>query len=76
MPLIIDLSNLSEQLMNLPDLGAWGLWGLFIGTFLAATVVPFSADVLYISPSNRVHTRKRRVLPSRKRREVSQGLVL
>ena len=49
MPLIIDLSNLSEQLMNLPDLGAWGLWGLFIGTFLAATVVPFSADVLHIT---------------------------
>ena len=35
--------------MQLPDLGAWGLWGLFIGTFLAATIVPFSADVLYIT---------------------------
>ena len=30
----------------LPDLGSWGLWGLFIGTFLAATVVPFSSDIL------------------------------
>ena len=43
------ISDLSEYLNNLPDLGAWGLWGLFIGTFLAATVVPFSADVLFIS---------------------------
>jgi membrane protein YqaA with SNARE-associated domain len=25
------------------------LWGLFVGTFLASTVVPFSADVLYIT---------------------------
>ncbi|MCR5709970.1 MAG: DedA family protein [Bacteroidales bacterium] len=32
-----------------PDLGSWGLWGLFIGTFLAATVVPFSSDILYIA---------------------------
>lgn len=24
-----------------------GLWGLFIGTFLAATVLPFSSDALY-----------------------------
>lgn len=35
--------------ITLPELGAWGLWGLFIGTFLAATVVPFSSDVLYIA---------------------------
>ena len=26
-----------------------GLWGLFIGTFLAATVLPFSSDVLYLA---------------------------
>lgn len=26
-----------------------GLWGLFIGTFLAATIFPFSSDVLYIA---------------------------
>ena len=25
-----------------------GYWGLFLGSFLAATVVPFSADVLVI----------------------------
>ena len=43
------IANLSEFLTHLPDLGAWGLWGLFIGTFLASTVVPFSADVLYIT---------------------------
>lgn len=43
------ISDLSEFLNNLPDLGVWGLWGLFIGTFLAATVVPFSADVLFIT---------------------------
>lgn len=30
------------------DLGSWGLWGLFIGTFLAATVVPFSSDALFV----------------------------
>ena len=49
MSLLIVIADLAEKLANLPDLGAWGLWGLFIGTFLAATVVPFSADVLYIS---------------------------
>ena len=27
-------------------LSDYGLWGLFLGAFLAATVVPFSADVL------------------------------
>ena len=43
------ISDLSEYLNNLPDLGVWGLWGLFISTFLAATVVPFSADVLFIT---------------------------
>lgn len=26
-----------------------GLWGLFIGTFLAATLVPFSSDALYFA---------------------------
>ena len=31
------------------DLGELGLLGLFIGTFLAATVVPFSSDALYIA---------------------------
>jgi len=40
---------ITDLLERLPDLGAWGLWGLFIGTFLSATVVPFSADVLYIT---------------------------
>ena len=29
-------------------LGEYGLLGLFIGSFLAATVVPFSADVLLV----------------------------
>ena len=28
-------------------LQSYGLWGLFIGSFLAATVVPFSSDALY-----------------------------
>ena len=27
----------------------WGLLGLFIGTFLAATILPFSSDALYIA---------------------------
>lgn len=27
----------------------WGLLGLFLGTFLAATVVPFSSDALYVA---------------------------
>lgn len=27
----------------------WGLAGLFLGTFLAATVVPFSSDALYVA---------------------------
>lgn len=30
-------------------LESMGLFGLFIGTFLAATVLPFSSDVLYIA---------------------------
>lgn len=30
------------------DLQSAGLFGLFIGTFLAATVVPFSSDALYL----------------------------
>lgn len=28
-------------------LQSYGLWGLFIGSFLAATVVPFSSDILF-----------------------------
>lgn len=31
------------------DLQSLGLLGLFIGTFLAATIVPFSSDALYIA---------------------------
>ena len=49
MSVLIAIAGLTEFLTNLPDLGAWGLWGLFIGTFLASTVIPFSADVLYIT---------------------------
>jgi len=30
------------------DLASLGLWGLFLGNFLAATVLPFSSDALYI----------------------------
>lgn len=30
-------------------LGDWGYLGLFIGCFLAATVIPFSSDVLYFA---------------------------
>ncbi len=29
-------------------LGAWGYWGLFLGSFLASTVLPFSSDALLI----------------------------
>ena len=53
MSLLIFIADLAEKLTNLPDLGAWGLWGLFVGTFLAATVIPFSADVLYITALQR-----------------------
>ncbi len=28
-------------------LQSYGIWGLFLGSFLAATVVPFSSDALY-----------------------------
>lgn len=49
MPFFLIISDLTEYLNQLPDLGAWGLWGLFVGTFLSATVIPFSADVLYIT---------------------------
>jgi len=30
-------------------LGDWGYLGLFLGCFLAATVVPFSSDALFVS---------------------------
>ena len=33
----------------MPDLESLGLVGLFIGNLLAATVVPFSSDALYIA---------------------------
>ena len=49
MPQIVLITGLTDILSQLPDLGAWGLWGLFIGTFLASTIVPFSADVLYVT---------------------------
>lgn len=29
-------------------LASWGIWGLFVGSFLAATVVPFSSDILFV----------------------------
>ncbi len=29
-------------------LGEWGYWGLFLGSFLASTVLPFSSDALLI----------------------------
>lgn len=31
------------------DLANWGLIGLFIGCFLAATVVPFSSDAIFVA---------------------------
>jgi len=31
------------------DFSNLGLWGLFMGNFLAATIVPFSSDALYIA---------------------------
>lgn len=30
------------------SLAGWGYWGLFIGSFLASTIIPFSADLLLI----------------------------
>ncbi|MFR9523474.1 MAG: YqaA family protein [Rikenellaceae bacterium] len=30
-------------------LGEWGYWGLFLGSFLASTVMPFSSDALLIA---------------------------
>lgn len=32
--------------MSLTDLSEYGYWGLFIGSFLAATVIPFSSEVI------------------------------
>lgn len=49
MPQYLLITGLTDLLSQLPDLGAWGLWGLFVGTFLASTIVPFSADVLYVT---------------------------
>ena len=37
-------------------LADYGLVGLFIGSFLAATVVPFSADVLLVGMRSEEHT--------------------
>ena len=30
-------------------LSGWGFWGLFLGCFLAATIVPFSSDAIYFA---------------------------
>ncbi len=30
-------------------LGAWGYWGLFVGSFLASTLVPLSSDALLVA---------------------------
>ena len=30
------------------SLVAWGYWGLFIGSFLASTIIPMSADLLLV----------------------------
>ncbi|MBP5412766.1 MAG: DedA family protein [Bacteroidales bacterium] len=30
-------------------LQSWGYWGLFVGSFLSATVVPFSSDFLIVA---------------------------
>ena len=39
-----------EQIINHMEwIEGLGLWGLFIGTFLAATIFPFSSDALYIA---------------------------
>lgn len=38
-----------DYLCNSMDLANLGLLGLFLGTFLAGTVVPFSSDVLYVA---------------------------
>ena len=35
--------------MNMEWLEGLGLLGLFIGTFLAATIFPFSSDALYLA---------------------------
>lgn len=29
-------------------LGTWGYWGLFLASFAAATVIPFSSDVIFV----------------------------
>lgn len=29
-------------------LGTWGYWGLFLASFAAATVMPFSSDVIFV----------------------------
>jgi len=34
--------------MELEILQNWGLLGLFVGCFLAATVIPFSAEILVV----------------------------
>lgn len=31
------------------DLAQYGLWGLFLGSFLGATILPFSSDALFIA---------------------------
>jgi membrane protein YqaA with SNARE-associated domain len=32
--------------LNLSELGEYGYWGLFIGSFLAATIFPFSSEII------------------------------
>ncbi len=35
--------------MSLEWLVEWGYWGLFVGSFIAATVLPFSSDIMLVA---------------------------
>lgn len=46
MPVSSFVAYICADMLNLQDIG---LLGLFIGTFLAATILPFSSDALYLA---------------------------
>lgn len=40
--------NFARQTKEMESLIDWGYWGLFIGSFLASTLIPMSADILLV----------------------------
>ncbi len=42
-------ANVNPKIGRVELLGDWGYWGLFLGSFLASTVLPLSSDALLVA---------------------------